>query len=147
MEPGDVLTVLSADMTVSVWTGAAERLWGYSVGQVLHGPAERLLVTSAPDIPRVFAGVPWAGRVRIRRRDGHEAPAYLGSRLWTLTAARVGSCGGRVDRGLQRLRTALAAPFSSLDDLCASVIDTLAPDGPLDDDITLLLARTRPAAG
>ncbi|MEU9446921.1 SpoIIE family protein phosphatase [Streptomyces sp. NPDC048304] len=51
-----------------------------------------------------------------------------------------------VDRGLQELRTALAAPVSSLDDLCASVVDTLAPDGPVDDDITLLLARTHPAA-
>jgi serine phosphatase RsbU (regulator of sigma subunit) len=47
-----------------------------------------------------------------------------------------------VDRGLQRLRTALAGPISSLDDLCTSVVDTLAPDGPVDDDITLLLART-----
>ncbi|MFI1790846.1 MULTISPECIES: PP2C family serine/threonine-protein phosphatase [Streptomyces] len=44
------------------------------------------------------------------------------------------------------LRTALTGPVSSLDELCASVIDTLVPDGPVDDDITLLLARTRPAA-
>lgn len=51
-----------------------------------------------------------------------------------------------VDRGLQELRTALGTPAASLDDLCASVVDTLAPDRPVDDDITLLLARTRPAA-
>ncbi|WP_406100827.1 SpoIIE family protein phosphatase [Streptomyces sp. NBC_01003] len=51
-----------------------------------------------------------------------------------------------VDRGLQRLRTALAGPISSLDDLCTSVVDTLAPDGPMDDDIALLLARIHPAA-
>ncbi|MGW3465638.1 SpoIIE family protein phosphatase, partial [Streptomyces olivaceoviridis] len=51
-----------------------------------------------------------------------------------------------VDRGLQRLRAALAGPVSGLDELCASVIDTLVPDGPVDDDITLLLARTHPAA-
>lgn len=51
-----------------------------------------------------------------------------------------------IDRGLQRLRTALASPFSSLNNLCTSVVDTLAPDGPVDDDITLLLARTHPAA-
>ncbi|MFH9084083.1 SpoIIE family protein phosphatase [Streptomyces sp. NPDC017673] len=77
VEAGDVLAVLSADMTVSVWTGAAERLWGYAVDQVLHRPAERLLVPSAPDVPRVFAGGPWSGRVRIRRRDGREATVYL----------------------------------------------------------------------
>ncbi|MGW5658746.1 SpoIIE family protein phosphatase [Streptomyces sp. NPDC003758] len=77
VEPGDVLAVLSADMSVSVWTGAAERLWGYSADQVLHGPAERLLVSGAPEGARVFAGSPWSGRVRIRRRDGHEATADL----------------------------------------------------------------------
>ncbi|CAM5244835.1 MULTISPECIES: SpoIIE family protein phosphatase [Streptomyces] len=77
MEPGDVLAVLGADMTVSLWTGAAERLWGHSAGQVLHGPARRLLVTSAPETARLFAGSPWSGRVRIRRRDGREATAYL----------------------------------------------------------------------
>ncbi|MGW4595735.1 SpoIIE family protein phosphatase [Streptomyces sp. NPDC004457] len=77
VEPGDVLAVLGADMTVSVWTGAAERLWGYAAGQVLHRPAERLLVASAPGSPRVFAGGPWSGRARIRRRDGREATAYL----------------------------------------------------------------------
>lgn len=75
--PGDVLAGLSADVTVSVWTGAAERLWGYSADQVLHGPAKALLVSGAPEAPRVFAGGPWSGRVRIRRRDGHEATAGL----------------------------------------------------------------------
>ncbi|MEW2282952.1 SpoIIE family protein phosphatase [Streptomyces sp. NPDC047841] len=76
-EPGDVLAVLGAGMTVSVWTGAAERLWGYAAGQVLHGPAERLLAPSDPGSARVLAGGLWSGRVRIRRRDGREATAYL----------------------------------------------------------------------
>lgn len=77
MQPGDVLAVLSADMTVSVWTGAAERLWGYSADQALHSPAKGLLVSGAPEIPRIFAGSPWSGRVRIRRCDGHESAADL----------------------------------------------------------------------
>ncbi|MFF3919163.1 SpoIIE family protein phosphatase [Streptomyces sp. NPDC001852] len=76
-EPSDVLAVLSADMTVSVWTGAAERLWGYSAVQVLHSPVGRLLVPGTPEIDRVFAGSPWSGRVRIRRHDGHAASADL----------------------------------------------------------------------
>ncbi|MEV6297326.1 SpoIIE family protein phosphatase [Streptomyces sp. NPDC051896] len=69
--------MISADMTVSVWTGAAERLWGYSADQALHSPAKGLLVSGAPEISRVFAGSPWSGRVRIHRRDGHEATADL----------------------------------------------------------------------
>ncbi|MET8767889.1 SpoIIE family protein phosphatase [Streptomyces sp. NPDC004658] len=64
-------------MTVSVWTGAAERLWGYPAGQALRSPVERLLGSSASDMPRVFTGSPWSGRVRIRRRDGQETPAHL----------------------------------------------------------------------
>ncbi|MFG3203834.1 SpoIIE family protein phosphatase [Streptomyces sp. NPDC048192] len=74
---GDVLAVLSADMTVSVWAGAAERLWGYSADEILHKPVERLLVSDGPDTPRICAGGPWSGRVRIRRRDGREATADL----------------------------------------------------------------------
>ncbi|MFE0875961.1 SpoIIE family protein phosphatase [Streptomyces smyrnaeus] len=72
-----VLAMLNADMRVSVWTGEAERLWGYSADQVLHGPAERLLAASASEIPRVFTGSPWSGHVRIICRDGSEATAYL----------------------------------------------------------------------
>ncbi|WP_329537296.1 SpoIIE family protein phosphatase (plasmid) [Streptomyces sp. NBC_01450] len=64
-------------MTVSVWTGAAERLWGYSADQALHSPAKGLLVSGAPEIPHIFAGSPWSGRVRIRRCDGHESAADL----------------------------------------------------------------------
>ncbi|MFJ9030541.1 PP2C family protein-serine/threonine phosphatase [Streptomyces sp. NPDC102274] len=47
-----------------------------------------------------------------------------------------------VDEGLERLRAALACPVPVLDDLCASVVATLVPHGPSDDDIALLLART-----
>lgn len=50
-----------------------------------------------------------------------------------------------IDQGMERLRTALGRPFAALDDLCASVIDTMVPKGPTDDDTALLLARTLPA--
>ncbi|MGW2937760.1 PAS domain-containing protein [Streptomyces sp. NPDC001156] len=60
-----------------MWTGTAERLWGYSADQVLHGPAEGLLISDTPELSRVFAGRPWSGRVRIRRRYGDEVAADL----------------------------------------------------------------------
>ncbi|WP_327287866.1 SpoIIE family protein phosphatase [Streptomyces sp. NBC_01198] len=50
-----------------------------------------------------------------------------------------------IDAGLERLRIALGCPVAALDDVCASVIDALVSEGPSDDDIALLLARTLPA--
>jgi serine phosphatase RsbU (regulator of sigma subunit) len=48
--------------------------------------------------------------------------------------------------GMERLRRALERPVPLLDDVCASVVGAMAPNGPVDDDIALLLARTRPPA-
>ncbi|GGQ01347.1 SpoIIE family protein phosphatase [Streptomyces mutabilis] len=72
-----ILAVFDADMAVSVWTVAAERLWGYTADQVLYGPAEVLLASSAAEVSRFFGGSPSSGHIRIRRRNGHEAIAYL----------------------------------------------------------------------
>jgi serine phosphatase RsbU (regulator of sigma subunit)/PAS domain-containing protein len=69
--------VLGADRTVSAWTGAAQRLWGFSADQVLHRPAEGLLAPGASESPQAVAGDPWSGRVHIRRSDGREATADL----------------------------------------------------------------------
>ena len=47
-----------------------------------------------------------------------------------------------VDQGLALLRTALAGPARSLEDMCKAVEDALLPDRSAD-DVTLLLGRTR----
>jgi hypothetical protein len=47
-----------------------------------------------------------------------------------------------ISAGMNRLRTALARPALTLDDLCSSTVDTLRAEPP-SDDVTLLLARTR----
>ncbi|MFF4693804.1 SpoIIE family protein phosphatase [Streptomyces sp. NPDC001307] len=47
-----------------------------------------------------------------------------------------------ISAGMNRLRTALARPDLTLDDLCSSTVDTLRAKPP-SDDVTLLLARTR----
>lgn len=52
--------------------------------------------------------------------------------------------GGDLDEGLERLRGALAHPFRTLDDLCATVVRTQLSGAPTDDDTALLLARTLP---
>jgi PAS domain S-box-containing protein len=47
-----------------------------------------------------------------------------------------------IEVGMDRLRAALARPGLPLEDLCASAMDTLPAKAP-NDDVTLLLARTR----
>ncbi|MFE3267965.1 SpoIIE family protein phosphatase [Streptomyces sp. NPDC059215] len=47
-----------------------------------------------------------------------------------------------ISAGMNRLGTALARPGLTLDGLCSSTVDTLRVEPP-DDDVTLLLARTR----
>ncbi|MFE1176358.1 SpoIIE family protein phosphatase [Streptomyces sp. NPDC058773] len=46
-----------------------------------------------------------------------------------------------MDRGLARLRTALASPLARLDELCGTVLNDVLNGAP-DDDVALLLART-----
>jgi PAS domain S-box-containing protein len=48
-----------------------------------------------------------------------------------------------IDTGLDRLKSALSRPAEELEALCSRVIDTLVPATTPDDDVALLLARTR----
>ncbi|MFE2180470.1 SpoIIE family protein phosphatase [Streptomyces sp. NPDC059455] len=50
---------------------------------------------------------------------------------------------GDIDAGLDRLLAALHRPSASLEDLCARVIARMTTDAPPEDDIALLMARTR----
>ncbi|WP_165974516.1 SpoIIE family protein phosphatase [Nonomuraea deserti] len=68
-----------------------------------------------------------------------------GSLIALYTDGLVERRGADIDAGLRRLGTALAAPALSLDDLCARVIGTMVDDTPSEDDIALLIARTRTA--
>ncbi|MER6736865.1 SpoIIE family protein phosphatase [Streptomyces puniciscabiei] len=65
-----------------------------------------------------------------------------GSLLALFTDGLVTGGGRDIDDGVTALRRALAEPASSLEALADSVLETLCP-GPRDDDIALLLARTR----
>lgn len=77
-EAVDVLAVIDADLTVTVWTLAASRLWGYAAEEVLHRPVARLLAADGAAPEEVFtAGRPWQGPVRIRHRDGRREEVRL----------------------------------------------------------------------
>lgn len=68
-----------------------------------------------------------------------------GSALALYTDGLVESRHHDIDEGLEKLRRALAGPPAPLEATCDAVLDTLL-DGEGADDITLLIARTRPAA-
>jgi anti-sigma regulatory factor (Ser/Thr protein kinase) len=65
-----------------------------------------------------------------------------GSTLALYTDGLVETRDQDIDAGMHRLSTLLAHPRLPLEDLCATVVDTLPTPAP-SDDVTLLLARTR----
>ncbi|MFD3524594.1 SpoIIE family protein phosphatase [Streptomyces sp. NPDC058653] len=77
-EPLEVLAVLDSHLTVTTWTGSAERLWGYPTGEVLHRPFARLLAPGG-SVPAdaLAAGRTWSGPVRISRRNGRQEELRL----------------------------------------------------------------------
>ncbi len=74
--------------------------------------------------------------------EATELTLPAGSLLALFTDGLVTAGGRDIDDGLAALRSALSQPASSLEELADTVLDTLCP-GPRDDDIALLLARTR----
>ncbi|MFB4426522.1 SpoIIE family protein phosphatase [Streptomyces sp. QL37] len=65
-----------------------------------------------------------------------------GSRLALYTDGLIETAGGDIDAALAELRSLLGRPAHSLEGLCDTVMDALVPEQP-DDDVALLLARTR----
>ncbi|WUH92600.1 SpoIIE family protein phosphatase [Streptomyces sp. NBC_00433] len=115
----DVLLVVDADLRVTTWTAAAERLWGYPSDEVLRQPAARLFAADCGLGAGTFASTPWSGRARIRRRAGSEAVADLrvsplhdgdGSMGWLLCAPEPAARPGLDSAALSAL--IWHAPFS-----------------------------------
>ncbi|WP_166427221.1 SpoIIE family protein phosphatase [Nonomuraea mesophila] len=69
-----------------------------------------------------------------------------GSLIALYTDGLVERRGADIDAGLHRLSTVLAAPGLAPEDLCDQVIGTMVDGTPSEDDIALLIARTRTAA-
>ncbi|TKA04715.1 SpoIIE family protein phosphatase [Actinacidiphila oryziradicis] len=90
-----------------------------------------------PDLP---AGTPLGlGLVPF---EAVELELPEGSTLALYTDGLVETRDQDIDAGMHRLSTLLAHPRLPLEDLCATVVDTLPTPAP-SDDVTLLLARTR----
>lgn len=65
-----------------------------------------------------------------------------GSRLVLFTDGLIEERGRDFDRGLELLRDALTHPDRSAEATCRAVLDAMVSEGPQDDDIALLVART-----
>ncbi|MFC4029919.1 SpoIIE family protein phosphatase [Streptomyces polygonati] len=100
----------------------------------------------SPDGSVDFAGVPPGTPIGVGLGtfESIELELAEGSVLALYSDGLIETRDSDIDRGLERLRTALTGPVTALEDLCASVIDSMVSDGPADDDTALLLARTLP---
>ncbi|HZI90568.1 MAG TPA: SpoIIE family protein phosphatase [Thermoleophilaceae bacterium] len=84
----------------------------------------------------------------VRRGTYEEAEVSLGpsSRLILYTDGLVEDRGSSIDAGLEALREAAAHGPSDPEALCAGIVAALGREGGADDDVTLLVAGTVPAA-
>ncbi|MFJ4467852.1 SpoIIE family protein phosphatase [Streptomyces sp. NPDC089424] len=138
-----VPTTVAATCLYAVYDATSRRCVMASAG---HPPPAII----APDGSVAFADVPPGAPVGVGLGSFTSVAVTLeeGTALALYSDGLVEGVDHDIDRGLHRLRTVLARPgHDALDDVCVSVVDALAPEGPVDDDITLLLARTRPCGG
>jgi serine phosphatase RsbU (regulator of sigma subunit) len=136
-DEGALLTTAGATCLYMLYDPATRRCTMASAG---HPPPAVL----APDGSVAFIDVPPGTPIGVGLASFTSIETELaeGSVLALYTDGLIETRDTDIDQGLERLRAALANSASSLDDLCASVIDVMVPGGLADDDTTLLLART-----
>ena len=106
------------------------------------------LLIDATGWPRFVEGrgsVP-LGVSRGTKYEEAEVPIGPASRLILYTDGLVEDRGSSIDAGLESLREAAADGPSDPEALCASIVAALGREGGADDDVTLLVAGTVPAA-
>ncbi|MGW1051786.1 SpoIIE family protein phosphatase [Streptomyces sp. NPDC001118] len=95
---------------------------------------------TVPDLP---AGAPLGLGLDLVPFESVELELPEGSVLALYSDGLVESRDEDIDVGLRRLGAALAQPGASLEEMCSRVMETSQRHTPADDDVTLLLARTR----
>jgi len=84
------------------------------------------------------------GATRHARYDDVERELEPGAALLLYTDGLVERAGESLDAGLARLRQVVKRGQDDLEHLGDSLVSTLLPEGPIDDDAALLLARALP---
>ncbi|KND23253.1 MULTISPECIES: ATP-binding SpoIIE family protein phosphatase [Streptomyces] len=107
---------------------------GHVLPAVVTGDATVELLDLPPGPPLGLGGLPF---------EAAEVDLPEGSLLALYTDGLVEARDRDIEAGLTLLRHALAQPCASLEAACDTVLEALLPAGRADDDVALLLARTR----
>ncbi|WP_201761571.1 MULTISPECIES: PP2C family protein-serine/threonine phosphatase [unclassified Nonomuraea] len=106
-----------------------------------HPPPALLHPSGEVSFPRLLSGTPIG--VGLASFESLELELDRGTVLALYTDGLIETRGSDLEAGMRRLGAALARAPRTLDDLCASVIGSIVGDGPAEDDVALLVARTR----
>ncbi|MGP3945437.1 SpoIIE family protein phosphatase [Streptomyces sp. 6N106] len=142
-----------------IWSAGYSSITGGTCVYAVYDPATRICTLAraghpppmlvTPDGHATIADTPVGPPVGIGtgRYESVDLELPEGSLLALFTDGLVESRHADIDAGLDRLLAALQHPSASLEDLCARVIARMTPDAPPEDDIALLIARTRTDEG
>ncbi|WP_146615435.1 SpoIIE family protein phosphatase [Nonomuraea aridisoli] len=106
-----------------------------------HPPPALLHPSGEVSFPSLPSGTPIG--VGLGSFESLELKLDRGTVLALYTDGLIETRGSDLEAGMRRLGAALARAPQPLDDLCASLIDSIVGDTPAEDDIALLVARTR----
>ncbi|MDX3853810.1 SpoIIE family protein phosphatase [Streptomyces sp. AK02-01A] len=93
--------------------------------------------------PKVPSGAPIGLGVGLLSFQPVEMELPEGSMIALYTDGLVETREADIDVGLNRLRAALTRAEGTLEEICSDVVDTVVAKAPAEDDVALLLARTR----
>lgn len=137
---GSEPAVLGATCLYAVYDPVTRHCTAATAG---HPPPALLSPGEEPDFVGMTPGPPLGvGGMPFEVTEFGVTP---GSMLAFFTDGLVGSRGGDIEEGMERLRTSLAGadPSGPLGDISQSIVDGVLPREPAADDVALLLARTR----
>lgn len=106
-----------------------------------HPPPALLHPSGEVEFPSLPSGTPIG--VGLGSFESLELELDRGTVLALYTDGLIETRGSDLEAGMRRLGAALARASLPLDDLCASVIGSIVGETPAEDDIALLVARTR----
>ncbi|MFB7462907.1 SpoIIE family protein phosphatase [Streptomyces sp. NPDC056224] len=132
--------VLGATCLYAVYDPVTRRCAAATAG---HPPPALLSPGEEPAFVRVLPGPPLGvGEVPFEVTEFGVPP---GSVLAFFTDGLVGTRGGDIEEGMERLRNSLAGadPGRPLGEISQDILDGVLPHEPVADEIALLLARTR----
>jgi serine phosphatase RsbU (regulator of sigma subunit) len=106
-----------------------------------HPPPALLRPSGEVNFPSLPSGTPIG--VGLGSFESLELELDRGTMLALYTDGLIETRGSDLEAGMRQLGAALARAPLPLDDLCDSVIGSIVGDTPAEDDIALLVARTR----